>query len=409
MLRLEKNCVRASRKGMTMPSFQRDVYRAVIDDMEKNAGPLGPGNRWKADALFPENSERAVQPEFNDMMAPWIGVKGEKPVDKDLVSAYQDFMSKFDALGLMDSHFPHGEARLPDDLTVADLGSIMDVSLIWAHVEAGDKDHLTILEVGGGYGRLAEAFLNLFGKQVTYVLVDAVPASLYHSYQYISTRFPNLNVGWYYADDFNPRRYSCFVVPIWHFERVNGRQLYDGAINVASMQEMESHQVSYCIKLFDRLVKLGGLIYLSNTRDFYYRGEFAYPANWKLLLKRNTPRSWWPYYPVEILRKLDGEFVEQNAIVEAGYLPEVAAAYRGRIDELRQVAATYRRTIENLNKQLGKEPKAVITASRSASGAAKPSRNALRVALRRAMVRLVGNVPGLRRLRGVVRRPRSRG
>jgi hypothetical protein len=42
----------------------------------------------------------------------------------------------------------------------------MDLNLIYAYAASPDRRVTRILEVGGGYGRLAEAAFNVFGRSV---------------------------------------------------------------------------------------------------------------------------------------------------------------------------------------------------------------------------------------------------
>lgn len=63
---------------------------------------------------------------------------------------------------------------------------------------------------GGGYGRLAEAALNVSGDSIRYVLVDSVPVSLYYASEYLKMACPDIRLGSFYKDDrFHLDRFAC--------------------------------------------------------------------------------------------------------------------------------------------------------------------------------------------------------
>jgi SAM-dependent methyltransferase len=205
----------------------------------------------------------------------------------------------------------------------ADLGSIMDLNLLYAFADPSDRKVTRILEVGGGYGRLAEAAFNIFGRSIKYVLVDAVPGSIYYSRKYLSYACPGARVISFYdagSDDLDLENdeFDIAIVPSWHFERIN-RGRYDVCVNIESMQEMNQVHVDYYLQLFQSVAADQAVIYISNARDYYFRGSFRYPANWRRLFSSNTPRSWKQDHPTEIFRKTCTDCSMQNSVVDAAY------------------------------------------------------------------------------------------
>jgi putative sugar O-methyltransferase len=326
--------------------------------MEINGGKYRPGERWQMESLFEESPEKQSNPEFDDMLSPWVGIKAKQAVSEEVFEKYRDFLEDYDHLDLLSAYFPSLEFSKDSQLMVCDLGTIMDMNLITKHLQSWDGENLYVLEVGGGYGRLAEAFLGVFEDQVKYVLVDAVPASLHYSYKYLNLNFPERSIGFYYCDDImDLSKYDCYIVPAWHFEKINN-QVYDISVNVASLQEIEDQQVSYYLELFNRLTKLDGMIYLSNSRDFYYQRDYKYPENWRLVARMKTPRSWTPHYPVEIFIKTDkdcsSENVIENAISDNVYLKGVCVDYRENIQQLNDVIKKIQERNKTLRENYGR-------------------------------------------------------
>ena len=161
----------------------------------------------------------------------------------------------------------------------------------------------------------------------------------------------SLQMGYYCDNIMDLSKYDCYIIPTWYFEKVNN-QVYDVIVNVASLQEMEDEHVSFYLDLFNRLTKIQGMIYLSNSRDFFYQRDYKYPENWRLAVKMKTPRSWTPHYPVEIFIKTEEDCssvnVIENAIYDNVYLREVCANYRENIKQLKDVI----KKIQESNKTL---------------------------------------------------------
>ena len=77
-----------------------------------------------------------------------------------------------------------------EHIKLTDLGSMMDASLILSQTTLfglGENRRIRILEIGGGYGRLAEALLANFADNIEqYDLVDAIPVSLDSARTYLN-------------------------------------------------------------------------------------------------------------------------------------------------------------------------------------------------------------------------------
>jgi len=302
-----------------VPELEADraEYQRILDDMVQNSGPLIPDPNWliTADTSQPAESYDRKQAfdfalstqhyltkvsKMKALMAAWVGGSG-RPTQA-AVSKYYRFLQHCDALGLWRANMEAATDAVP--LFRQDLGSLMDLNLLYAFSAPSQDKVTSFLEVGGGYGRLAEAAFNIFGRTVKYVMIDSVPASLYYARKYLSYACPDAAIGSYYdtGDNFDLSRYDIAILPAWHFQKLNTLR-YDICVNIESMQEMNQYHVDYYLDLFESVAVDGATIYLSNARDYYFRGTFNYPSNWQKLFCANTPRSWAPDHPTEIFRK----------------------------------------------------------------------------------------------------------
>jgi hypothetical protein len=323
-------------KKRLVPELKADYkdYLRLVEDMVHNGGPLISDPNWlraddrseapdtydKKKALEFALSQEAFQEKFSKMkalMKAWIG--GTERPSRGAISKYRRFLERSDPLGLWQPNVEKSEDDIP--LLQADLGTIMDLNLLYAFAASNERRVTRVLEVGGGYGRLAEAAFNIFGRSLKYVLVDAVPASLYYSRKYLSHVCPDARIKSFYdegGEDFDLENLDIAIIPSWHFERLN-RSCYDICVNIESMQEMNQEHVDYYLGLFQSVAADGATIYLSNARDYYFRGVFKIPKNWQRLFSGNTPRSWTPDHPTEIFRKTSDDYSIQNSAIDSAY------------------------------------------------------------------------------------------
>jgi hypothetical protein len=323
-------------KMKSVPELKADPkeYGRILQDMVENAGSLIPDPNWliaegasqpadtydKEKALKIAKSEDAFQDRYSkmmDIMPAWIGSAG-RPSAVTL-DKYRRFAAYCDPLGLWRANIEDNADGIP--LWKADLGTIMDLTLLYVYSSSSERKVTRILEVGGGYGRLAEAAYNIFGHSIKYVLVDAAPVSLYYSKQYLSHACPDARIGSFYDTDgkgFNFDDFDIAIVPSWHFERLN-KSRYDCCVNIESMQEMNQGHVDYYLGLFDRVAADGASIYISNTHDYYFLGSWNYPRNWQKLLCERTPRSWRLNHQTEVFKRGESDFSLQNSVLDSIY------------------------------------------------------------------------------------------
>jgi hypothetical protein len=299
--------------------------------MVQNSGPLIPDPNWLATedtSLLAESYDRAKALDFARseqhylakisrmglLMHAWVGGT-ERPTEA-AISKYYRFLKHCDALALWQPNIDSG-CVVP--LFRQDLGTLMNLNLLYAFAPRSESKVTTLLEIGGGYGRLAEAAFNIFGRTLQYVMVDAVPASLYYARKYLTYACPDARIGFYYdtgSECFDVSRYDIAIVPAWHFERLNTLR-YDICVNIESMQEMNQDHVDYYLNLFQRVAADGATIYLSNAHDYYFRGSFNYPIHWQKLFCANTPRSWRSDHPTEVFRNTSCDCSMPNRVSDA--------------------------------------------------------------------------------------------
>lgn len=310
----------------------KSIFYTIVEDMQKNGGRMAPSDHWNWNLGKAENNSAIGYTDqlFDEryshiqlMLNPWIGSSGMLPISADVVERYSHFLRQIDHLNLLPENILiYGSEN---DWRETDLGSIMDLNLIAAfHSELclAEKSRVSICEVGGGYGRLAEAFQVAFPGKIHHLLIDAVPGSLMYSCAYLQKQFPELSIGSYYNGDSYSPAYDIFILPSWMTHELIDNQ-FDICINVESFQEMEQHHVDYYLELFNTSTRDGGLIYISNARDYVFKGVWNMPTNWAPVFLSNTPRSWTADHPTQIFRKnCGGDFSIVRRMLESAVLQQ---------------------------------------------------------------------------------------
>jgi hypothetical protein len=318
-------------KRVRVPELEADrgEYSNYVNDMLENGGQLIPDPNWlnldassrdaasydARNVLAQVITERHFQERAASMKSlMWAWVGGAE-ADAITFSKYRRFLKDRDRLQLWSVNVERSRDGIP--MSRADLGSVMDLTLIDAFGSTA-KRLTRILEVGGGYGRLAEAAFNVFGRSIQYVMIDSVPASLYYAARYLKHACPEARIGSFYDSAFDLANCDIAIIPSWHFKRISSLK-YDICVNIESMQEMGQYHVDYFLNLFESESLEGATIYLSNAKDYYFRGTFNYPKNWQKLFCANTPRSWRLNHPTEIFRKTTGDYSTANAMIDSSY------------------------------------------------------------------------------------------
>lgn len=295
------------------------MFSAIVKDMRDNAKAMAPAEVW-AEAGGGACSQAKDFP-AESLLQPWLGFGAER-ITPGVLGWYYSYLKEIDRFGIVDYYFADEDTIRPagENLIVADLGTIIDLNLASLHVDTTRP--FNVVEIGGGYGRLAEAFLNLFPGHVRWIMIDAVPASMVYAVEYLHRACPQASVGSYY-DGTAIEGADCYIVPSWRIDLLAGMR-FDLAVNVQSMQEMDQHQVDFYIAWLDQALKANGLAYLVNRRDHVFRGEWSYPRHWQCLMKTPSPRSFLRDMPTEIFRKTDRDQTFANAAAERLYRQQLA-------------------------------------------------------------------------------------
>jgi putative sugar O-methyltransferase len=276
-----------------------------------NGGHLAPSAQWQ----LPEEAKVSLLALLDALLGP----VGKRQVDADAVACYRSMLREIDHLGLCEPNLLLQASKLR--WTKSDLGTVMDLNLTTSCL--GSLERLAVCEVGGGYGRVAEGFLRLWPANIHYVLVDAVPATLMYAYEYLRATFPNRRIGSYYAGDAYSPEFDCYILPAWRTDELPDGA-FDLAVNIESMQEMDGRQVSHFLGLFDRVTRPSACIYISNARDYVYKGDWHFPATWEVLYQHNTPRSWSRNHPTIVMRKGEDDYSTERAACERAFELEMA-------------------------------------------------------------------------------------
>ena len=289
-----------------------EMLDRIVADVEAGGGSLAPNEHWTLG--------RDQIGSLEAMLDPLIGSIGMQPVDADAVACYEPFLRGIDHLGLCKNDLlAQGRSR---GWLKSDLGTLMDLNLITAYLPTPLPERLRVVEVGGGYGRLAEGLLRLLPGGVHHLLIDAVPGSLMYAYLYLRRVFPRRRIGSFYAGDAYDPDFDCYVMPAWHSAGLLDGA-FDLAVNIESMQEMSAEHIEYYLGLFDRVTSPEATIYISNARDYVYQGEWNFPAGWEVLFMHNTPRSWSRCHPTVVMRKGPADYRIERRVHEAAFATEL--------------------------------------------------------------------------------------
>lgn len=307
------------------------LHEKIIRDMQAHGGSYIPSSHWMA-------VEEKNMDDLGLMLDSFIGNEGSKKISDQEKATYEKMFLSVDLLNL--------RSRLGNEALVDDYGIAMDINLIAAFYGSLPSS-FKVLEIGGGYGALAEAMYRTYQGRIKYVLVDAVPKTIAYSYQYLSLRLPEAKIGSYFHDPtFNLENYDIFIIPAWRFADLN-RAKYDIAINVHSFQEMNQTIVDQYMLLIDECLSPDGLVYFENSHEFVFKGKWNYPKSWQCQFRYNTPRSWTVNHPTEIYRKKQGDFSKTNQIIE--YFSFFDAERRSQInkDLLKEIQDLYQKISYN--------------------------------------------------------------
>lgn len=330
-------------KDFSEIKIDREMFDFLVHDRE-NRDPLYlPASRWEGRASptdknsHSQSDNAAIVPNtLENNLIDWVGQSGICPASPEHIQSYIDFIQKLgekEILGRLDTN--------DSGLIIADLNTFMDLATLNKFVFSNErKDHITVLEVGGGYGRLAEGLLAEFPVIDLLIEVDSVIDSLCYCYSYLEVAFPEKQIMMLGYHSSPVQECDVVVCPSWRMEslKLDTVELF---INISSFQEMYDEQVKMYVEWWQSLSLENSMFYISNSRDFYYRRNYEYPQDWELLYKARTPRSNTPDFPTEVMRRMPAHRKADNEEIENRYRQEIILVYREALAQEKMLKLKY--------------------------------------------------------------------
>jgi SAM-dependent methyltransferase len=321
---------------LTLPSWNdarfnveadMDLLARLTSEMELRGGDLQPAAGWR---MLPEKD---VYGSINNLLYHWCGIGAIRlaelrldRMDNDVdlyVALCERYLRRIDYFGLLNGVTLEDLASA--QWRILDLDSLIDFLHMSVFFDF-NQARPAILEIGGGFGRVIEFIALLTGKRFRYVNIDAVPVSLMYCYQYLKARFPSASVKMLHRDA-DVREIDCdfLIVPSWNLGSLELEPV-DLGINIESMQEMHQKSVDFYIEYLDLHVAEGGIIFLENSREHEFIGNWTFPDNWQCLFRNRTARSWTNDHPTEVFRKTLTSHLPENILRRAIFFQEVCYA-----------------------------------------------------------------------------------
>jgi hypothetical protein len=291
----------------------------LTEQMER-AGILQPATTW---LTLPDEY---VHGTMEYMLGAWCGQLGQLPLrsaelkqnttaHEIIMPLLEEYIRSIDHCNLLTGVTL--DALADAGWRVLDLESLHDFLIISAFFDFNQQRPL-ILEIGAGFGRFIEFLMLVTDRRFRIVNVDAVAVSMMYCYRYLTTHFPNRKIVLYDpATGFDPD-YDVLIVPAWELDNVP-IDMVDLAINIESMQEMNQNLVDYYLSYIENHNKNDGHIFLVNSREYQFIGQWRIPENWQCLFRQRTPRSWTIDHPIEVFRRTSTDQRPQNLLRAAAY------------------------------------------------------------------------------------------
>lgn len=189
--------------------------------------------------------------------------------------------------------------RYGERLITQDLGnSALEYGTITGALGGGPRPGELVVELGGGYGRLAWVYLSE-RPDLRYVMVD-IPPALAVAERYLTGLFPDRRVFGFRHFDHQDRVRDELDAAQLAFLTPNQLELLEplGAalfVNISSLHEMRPEQIAYYLQIVAR--HTAGAFYTKqsitsrNPHDdvVVRRGEYPIPRSWRPLLDRRHP------------------------------------------------------------------------------------------------------------------------
>ena len=150
-----------------------------------------------------------------------------------------------------------------------------------------EKEMLTIVEIGGGYGALGYFLSNLFEGKLHYTIID-IPESLAFSSIYLSVLFPNIEAHFIESElkIWPPKNPGFRFLPNMYSQAFSqGGAQVDLVINTLSLSEMSDRQIhDYCQQISTMIGDTG--IFFEQNHQSNHQGPGGIPPEYLKNLKR---------------------------------------------------------------------------------------------------------------------------
>jgi len=202
----------------------------------------------------------------------------------DINGTYQDnaisYIEDWDKLNL--------KSQIIGDNSRAYYSAIYELNLLNNLINFRDifSDEIKILDIGGGYSRIAPFFNALF-KKITYVNIDLCTTSIISSKSFLKHNLQDKDV--YLITNKNEKidKIGFYIIPMWYYEIIPN-ECFDLILNINSMQEMTQIQIDFYLQFINNVSK--------NNSYFFFRNHigrikdidgskltYKFPNNWKNL------------------------------------------------------------------------------------------------------------------------------
>jgi hypothetical protein len=263
---------RTSSTPIRLEQLDWDRYQTLVEEFAKAPEEYRPQKFWQVGEahmlrVLASAKDENKSVEFRDGAFGWYVGESTPHVERyKHYSAYLPFVQETDQLGLIEK-YPEYKSR-------QFLDSVLEINFLVQH--CGLKHGAVVLDLGGGYGRLAEFMLCEF--DIRFILVEGVAISFFIAENYIpSVLDVEPNSYWGRRDATFSSQFS--VWPAWKIKDALSHA--DIIINVHSLQEMGDTQCSHYLELINQHRKEGSFVFLRN-RDGVATRQWNFPESWEL-------------------------------------------------------------------------------------------------------------------------------
>ena len=162
----------------------------------------------------------------------------------------------------------------------------------------GTKDKRTILEIGAGSGRTADAYLSIYPDN-KYIICD-VPPAIFISYKRLKVRFPNKKISFCFDGNFEQEFEKNDITFIFPDQMSFINKKIDLVLAIDCFHEMDKKTIKFFFEKINNITNnlyfsiwkktkvsySKGLIGKVNILD-YENGDYSIPNNWKNSFKEN--------------------------------------------------------------------------------------------------------------------------